>query len=130
MDDSFQTHLRREFSWFSYRLSHWTASAFIGAVILVPAIIAFVLLAALAVAWPVDIGNHYLGGTDTLDWTGWVLGIMNTVEAAMIERKGLLMISMLATGTVLLTMERHPLARIVASVGCIAVHLMLLGALI
>ena len=119
----------REFSWFSYRLSHWTASTFVGAIIVVPAIIAFVLLTALAVVWPVDIGNHYLG-SGTLDLTGWVLGVMDVVEAALVERKGLLLISMLATGAVLLTLERHPLVRVAASVGCISVHLMVFGALL
>lgn len=119
----------REFSWFSYRLSHWTASTFFGGIVLVPTIIVFVFLAALAVAWPVDIGNHYLG-SGTLDWTGWVLGIMDTVDAALMERKGLLLISMLSSGTVLLTIERHPLVRFAASVGCFAVHLMVLGALL
>lgn len=121
MDDSFQAYLRRELNWFSYRFAHWTATVCFGAIVIATA----VGITLLAVAWFLDVGN-YLGGSGSLDATGWVLGLMRSLEGG----SGLLPLSMMASMAVALTMEKHPLARIVSSVGCIALHLMMLGALL
>lgn len=122
MDDSFQTYLRRELNWFSYRFADWTATVCFGAILLGMGV-AFTLLVG---AWFMDVGNYYLGGSGSLDATGWVLGLMKSLDG----RDVFLPLSMLASFVVAWTREKHPLARIVSSVGCIALHLMLLGALL
>lgn len=76
-----------------------------------------------------DIGNHFRG-SGTLAAADWVFGVINIIDAALVEHKGLVLISILATSFVVLTLESHPFKQMAASVGCIAVHLMLIGALL
>ena len=122
--------LRDDFGLFSYRLAYWTVTLTMGMTILVPSIVALVLVLALLVAFPVDMGNHYLGGSGTLNLSGWVRGVIDTVEMALAAHRGLVLISVLASGAVALTLEKRPLVQMAASVLCIAVQLMLIGALL
>ena len=127
--EEFRDKLWLDFSLFSYRLAHWTAKIFAGITLFVPMAVVCALMIALGGAWLMDIGNH-LRGSGTLEAADRVFGIVNMIDAALVERKGLVLISILATSSVVLTLESRPLKQMAASVGCIAVHLMLIGALL
>ncbi|WP_273794817.1 hypothetical protein [Brucella intermedia] len=127
--EEFRDKLWLDFSVFSYRLAHWTANIFAGIILFVPMAVACILTIVLGGAWLMDIGNHFLG-SGTLEVAARVFGIVNMIDAALVEHKGLVLISILAIISVVLTLKSHPLKQMAASVGCIAVHLMLIGALL
>lgn len=127
--EEFRDELWLDFSLFSYRLARWTATIFVSTTILIPLTIICVLTIALGGGWLLEVGNHFFG-SGTLEATDWIRGIWKMVEAAHAECKGVILISWIATCCVALTtpIQSSPLKQITASVGCIAVHLMLIGA--
>lgn len=125
-----QTRLLRELDWRSYMLSHWTIKTFLVAPVVLMCAVVVGLLALVAGAWIVDLGNHFFGGSGTLALTDKAFSTLKMVEAELVERRGLMLISVLASFAVALTLEKGPLVRVAASIGCIAVHLVVIGALL
>lgn len=105
-----------------YRLAFWTTTIFMGAWLYGMGAWAIVLMFTTLL----DAGNH-LFASGTLNLSG---PIINATETFMDGRNGLILVSWLAIGGVMLTLERGPALQLVAAVACIGLHIMLIGAIL
>lgn len=106
---------------FSYSLNFRVGQVLLGAWI------GFFILASLVGfgAILLDLGNHLFGSASTN-----AFGTVNGALKDMANYRGHMLASLFAASAVLLTIERGALAQLAAAVGAIALHLVLLGAVL
>jgi hypothetical protein len=127
-DHTLKDAMWANFNAFSYKFSFWTATTLIGLLVVGAFVIPSIFLGLHAVFILLDAGSAWFG-SGTLDLSAGLPRLMDQFWAQVTANRTPLTVSALAACGLPLVLDHGPFTRLFASLGCIALQILLIGAM-
>lgn len=127
-DHTLKDAMWANFNAFSYKFSFWTATALTGLLIVGAVVIPTILLGLHAVFGLLDTGSAWFG-SGTLDLSAGLPRFMDQFWAQVTANRAPLTVSAFAAFGLILVLDHGSFTRLFASLGCIALQILMIGAM-
>lgn len=127
-DHTLKDVMQANFNAFSYKFSFWTATTLIGLLVVGAFAIPAILLALHAVFGLLDTASAWFG-SGTLDLSAGLPRFIDQFWAQVTANRVPLTVSAFAAFGLILVLDHGPFTRLFASLGCIALQIVLIGAM-